>query len=484
MRPPALRGTRRARAAPARVAGACSARRTHAHVAARFAAPGAPARSRRRRCCPARRPRRCAAPAANGAARSARPRGPRARISSKASPPSAAVARASSARAAVGVVQREGRQASSDSILGRWPPYRRRRRNLHPSATSLAAQIRALARELGFQRVRHRRRRTRRGRSPPARLAGAGPVRLDGLDGAARRQALAPGRADAGHAAGDLGRAGLRHRTTTTRGDTLARRRARLRRALRAGPRLPQADAQAPADAGRPHRRAKSGRSAIACSSIRRRCSNARWRATPGLGWIGKHTCLIDSDARLVVLPRRDVRRPAAAGRRAGERALRHLHALHRHLPDAGDRRAQPARCAALHFAISPSSTKAASIPELRPLIGNRIFGCDDCQLVCPWNKFAQRTDEPDFRARNDLDTATLPSCSRGRKRNSCKRTEGSAIRRSGYERWLRNIAVALGNAPTTPDGDRLRCESRSGASRIAGRARARRVGAGAACAR
>ena len=88
----------------------------------------------------------------------------------------------------------------------------------------------------------------------------------------------------------------------------------------------------------------------------------------------------------------------------------------------------------------------------LRPLIGNRIYGCDDCQLVCPWNKFAKRSDEPDFRARNDLDAATLPQLFAWTEQEFLARTEGSAIRRSGHERWLRNIAVALGNAPTTPE--------------------------------
>jgi epoxyqueuosine reductase len=89
---------------------------------------------------------------------------------------------------------------------------------------------------------------------------------------------------------------------------------------------------------------------------------------------------------------------------------------------------------------------------ELRPLIGNRIFGCDDCQLVCPWNKFARRTDEPDFRARNNLDRATLAELFAWSEAEFLQRTEGSAIRRSGHARWLRNLAVALGNAPTTPD--------------------------------
>ena len=89
---------------------------------------------------------------------------------------------------------------------------------------------------------------------------------------------------------------------------------------------------------------------------------------------------------------------------------------------------------------------------ELRPLIGNRIFGCDDCQLVCPWNKFARRTDEPDFRARNGLDRASLAGLFAWNEAEFLQRTEGSAIRRSGHARWLRNIAVALGNAPSTPE--------------------------------
>jgi len=89
---------------------------------------------------------------------------------------------------------------------------------------------------------------------------------------------------------------------------------------------------------------------------------------------------------------------------------------------------------------------------ELREPIGNRIFGCDDCQLVCPWNKFAKRTDEPDFRARNNLDEASLAELFAWTEAEFLQRTEGSAIRRSGHSRWLRNIAVALGNAPSTPD--------------------------------
>lgn len=93
------------------------------------------------------------------------------------------------------------------------------------------------------------------------------------------------------------------------------------------------------------------------------------------------------------------------------------------------------------------------SIPiELRPLMGNRIYGCDDCQLVCPWNRFAKQTQEPDFVPRQGLDNATLVELFAWSEEEFLKRLEGSAIRRIGYECWLRNIAVALGNAPTSSE--------------------------------
>ena len=88
------------------------------------------------------------------------------------------------------------------------------------------------------------------------------------------------------------------------------------------------------------------------------------------------------------------------------------------------------------------------SIPEaLRPLIGNRIYGCDDCQLVCPWNRFAQSSQEPDFQVRNGLDRTTLVELFTWSESEFHERLAGSAIHRIGYERWLRNIAVGLGNA-------------------------------------
>jgi epoxyqueuosine reductase len=92
------------------------------------------------------------------------------------------------------------------------------------------------------------------------------------------------------------------------------------------------------------------------------------------------------------------------------------------------------------------------SIPEpLRPLLGNRIYGCDDCQLVCPWNRFATPTAEQDFAPRQGLDTATLLELFAWSQDEFLSRTEGSAIRRIGHPRWLRNIAVALGNADSDP---------------------------------
>ncbi len=90
----------------------------------------------------------------------------------------------------------------------------------------------------------------------------------------------------------------------------------------------------------------------------------------------------------------------------------------------------------------------AGPIPlELRPLMGNRIYGCDDCQLVCPWNKYARLATVPDFDAREGLAGATLAELFAWSEADFLCRTEGSAIRRIGHERWLRNIAVALGNA-------------------------------------
>jgi epoxyqueuosine reductase len=170
-----------------------------------------------------------------------------------------------------------------------------------------------------------------------------------------------------------------------------------------------------------------------------------------GLGWIGKHTCLIDRDGGSwfflgeiyvdVPLP---VDAPATAHCGTCTRCIDICPTGAITAPQRLDAR----RC----ISYLTIEHDGPIDHELRPLMGNRIFGCDDCQLACPWNKFARRSDEPDFRARNDLDTATLPQLFAWSEAEFLQRTEGSAIRRSGHARWLRNIAIALGNAPTTPD--------------------------------
>ena len=93
------------------------------------------------------------------------------------------------------------------------------------------------------------------------------------------------------------------------------------------------------------------------------------------------------------------------------------------------------------------------SIPEdLRPLMGNRIYGCDDCQWICPWNRFARPSPEPDFAVRQQLDQRSLVDLMQWEEADFLTHTQGMAIRRIGYERWLRNLAVALGNGPSTPE--------------------------------
>lgn len=169
-----------------------------------------------------------------------------------------------------------------------------------------------------------------------------------------------------------------------------------------------------------------------------------------GLGWIGKHTCLIDRNGGswfflgeiYIDLPL-PVDTPATAHCGTCRRCIDICPTDAIIAPYRLDAR----RC----ISYLTIEHEGAIDPTLRPGIGNRIFGCDDCQLACPWNKFARRTDEADFRARNQLDTATLADLFAWDEDEFLQRTEGSAIRRSGHRRWLRNIAVALGNAPGTP---------------------------------
>jgi epoxyqueuosine reductase len=170
-----------------------------------------------------------------------------------------------------------------------------------------------------------------------------------------------------------------------------------------------------------------------------------------GLGWIGKHTCLIDKDGgSWFFLGEIYLDLPLPVDAPAGN----HCGTCHRCIDICPTQaitapyRLDARRC----IAYLTIEHEGAIDEELRPLVGNRIFGCDDCQLACPWNKFAKKTDEPDFRVRNDLDHATLAQLFAWTEDEFLQRSEGSAIRRSGYRRWLRNIAVALGNAPATAE--------------------------------
>jgi epoxyqueuosine reductase len=166
-----------------------------------------------------------------------------------------------------------------------------------------------------------------------------------------------------------------------------------------------------------------------------------------GLGWRGKHTLLLD--------------------RNAGSYFF--LGELFTDLPLAPDAPvtdhcgtctacidACPTRAIVAPFQVDArrcvsylSIELKGDIPEaLRPLMGNRIYGCDDCQLVCPWNRAAPATREHDFAPRHGLDTATLVDLFAWEENDFNEKLAGSPIRRIGYQRWLRNIAVALGNAP------------------------------------
>jgi epoxyqueuosine reductase len=168
-----------------------------------------------------------------------------------------------------------------------------------------------------------------------------------------------------------------------------------------------------------------------------------------GLGWIGKHTNLINKDegswfflGELYT----DLALPvdAPAGNHCGScRACIDVCPTDAIVaPYSLDAR----RCIS-YLTIENKST----IPvEFRKAIGNRIYGCDDCQLFCPWNKFAKLTNEDDFLPRHALDSAKLVDLFNWSEAEWLEKTEGSAIRRIGYERWLRNIAVALGNAESS----------------------------------
>ncbi len=170
-----------------------------------------------------------------------------------------------------------------------------------------------------------------------------------------------------------------------------------------------------------------------------------------GLGWVGKHTNVINRN----------------------EGSWFFLGELYTDLPLPVDE-AEVSHCGTCTACIDVCPTKAIVAPysldarrcisyltiesrdpipvEFRKPMGNRIYGCDDCQLYCPWNKFASLATEADFAPRHSLDEAELVELFAWDEAEFLEKTEGSAIRRVGHERWLRNIAVALGNARTTPE--------------------------------
>jgi epoxyqueuosine reductase len=176
-----------------------------------------------------------------------------------------------------------------------------------------------------------------------------------------------------------------------------------------------------------------------------------------GLGWRGKHTLLINREAGSFFFLGEiltDLELPPDA---PGDAHCGTCFACAEACPTGaivGPYQLDARRC----ISYLTIELKGAIPEDLRPLIGNRIYGCDDCQLVCPWNKFARRAAEPDFaRVRHALDAASLIDLFSWTEAQFEARMAGSAIRRIGYAKWLSNIAVALGNQPAIDETTRER---------------------------
>ena len=172
-----------------------------------------------------------------------------------------------------------------------------------------------------------------------------------------------------------------------------------------------------------------------------------------GLGWRGKHTLMLNREAGSMFFLGEillDLALPVDAPASAHCGQCRACIDICPTQAILGPGRLDARRCIS-YLTIELKG----SIPEpLRPLIGNRVYGCDDCQTACPWNKFAQRAKVPDFDQRNDLGDAALSTLFGWSEEEFNDRMEGSPIRRIGHARWLRNIAVALGNAAGSVKGD------------------------------
>lgn len=168
---------------------------------------------------------------------------------------------------------------------------------------------------------------------------------------------------------------------------------------------------------------------------------------TAGLGWIGKHTNLLNREAGSWFFLGEIYTDLALPADDAGSDHCGTCRACLDACP-TGAIVAPYELDARLCISYLTIELRGPIPTDLRPLIGNRIFGCDDCQLVCPWNRFAAATGEADFSPRRGLDSATLVTLFQWSAEEFLRYTEGSAIRRIGYDCWLRNIAVALGNGP------------------------------------
>ena len=168
-----------------------------------------------------------------------------------------------------------------------------------------------------------------------------------------------------------------------------------------------------------------------------------------GLGWRGKHTLLLDRDAGSWFFLGEiycDLPLPADAPKEGHCGSCERCIDVCPTQAIRGPYQLDARRC----ISYLTIEHRSAIPEELRPLIGNRVYGCDDCQIVCPWNRFARLSDEADFKTRNGLDDATLVGLFAWSEAEFDERLRGSPIRRIGYERWLRNLAVGLGNAPAT----------------------------------